>query len=64
MRRGICQIFVRELQSLPTDSNDVPVRIPAQPDIAVLFFFGDRHMVWLDKVRTYFLPCEDRCGLA
>ena len=59
LRRGIYQIFLRELRSLPTDSNDIPVRILAQIDIAVLFFLGDRHIVWLDTVRTYFLPCED-----
>jgi hypothetical protein len=40
LRRGIYQIFLRELQSLPADSNDIPVRIPAQVDIAVLFFLG------------------------
>ena len=39
LRQGIYQIFLRELQSLPADSNDIPVRIPAQVDIAVLFFF-------------------------
>jgi hypothetical protein len=37
LRRGIYQIFLRELQSLPADSDDV--RIPAHVDIAVLFFF-------------------------
>ena len=54
MRRGIYQIFLRELQSLPADSYDIPVRIPTQLDIAVLFFWGDRHIVWQDAVRTYF----------
>ena len=40
LRRGIYQIFLRELQSLPTDSDDILVRILAQIDIAVLFFLG------------------------
>jgi hypothetical protein len=40
LRRDIYQIFLRELQSLPTDSNDIPVWIPAHVDIAVLFFLG------------------------
>ena len=38
--RYLSKNFIRELQSLPADSNDIPVRIPAQVDIAVLFFWG------------------------
>jgi hypothetical protein len=61
LRQGIYQIILRELQSLRADNNDIPVRILAHVDIVVLFFGGDMHIVWLDTMRTYFLPCEDRC---
>ena len=41
LRRGVCQIFLRELRSLPADRNDIRVRIPARVDIAVLFFLWE-----------------------
>jgi hypothetical protein len=56
LRRGICQIFLRELQSLPADSNDIHVRTPTHVDIAVLFFWGTGILYgWTQCEHTFYL---------
>jgi hypothetical protein len=48
-----------------TATNDMPVRdsSTARYCCPLFFFFGGgTHIVWPNTVRTFFLPCEDRCG--